>query len=266
MARVPPPSQPAGSSQAQRSDVPKTPHKSRAAVPQGLSQRPAAPPLRPSTKGPPPLPGFVNAFVVPPQKKGKEKAHAPAFGESQRTREQNVDLSQLSTISIPVNISTHTQADEGMEIDGSAVSGQADSIIYPDVDFHMDLPDDVKMPQPIPDVSRSSKPFDWVNWVSLQLPCLTLWASHSIDETNGTRSRNVATCPEYDSTSACSATTWYRSHRHVPFGLHVPYKCGGRLDRVRARCASRRKFTSTNHEYNVTRYPGQLSFSFYFQY
>jgi hypothetical protein len=170
MARVPPPSQPAGSSQAQRSDAPKTPQKSRAAVPQSLSQRPVVPPLRPSTKGPPPPPGFVNAFVVPPQKKGKEKAYASAIGESQRTREQDLDLSQLSHISIPVNIPTHTQADEGMEIDGSAVSGQTDSIIYPDVDFHMDLADDVKMPQPIADLSRASKPFDWVNWVSLQLP------------------------------------------------------------------------------------------------
>jgi hypothetical protein len=171
--RVPAPSQPAGSSQAQRSDAPTTPHKSRAAVPQSLSQRPVAPAPRLSTKGRPPPPGFVNAFVVPPQKKGKEKAHASANEESQRTHEQDLDLSPLSLISIPVNVPTRTQPDEGMEIGGSAVSGQADSIIYPDVDFHMDLADDVKMPQPIADVSRASRSFDWVNWVSLQLPYLT---------------------------------------------------------------------------------------------
>jgi hypothetical protein len=171
--RVPAPSQPARSSQAQRSDAPKTPHKFRAAVPQSLSQRPVASPSRLSTKGRPPPPGFVNAFVVLPQKRGKEKAHASAIEESQRTREQDLDLSPLSLISIPVNVPTRTQPDEGMEIDGSAVSGQTDSIIYPDVDFHMDLADDVKMPQPIADVSRASKPFDWVNWVSLQLPYLT---------------------------------------------------------------------------------------------
>jgi hypothetical protein len=168
--RVPAPSQPAGSSQAQRSDAPKTPHKSRAAVPQSLSQRLVAPPPRLSTKGRPPPPGFVNAFVIPPQKKGKEKAHVSVIEESQRTREQDLDLSPLSPISIPVNVPTRTQLDEGMEIDGSAVSGQTDSIIYPDVDFHMDLADDAKMPQPIADVSRASKSFDWVNWVSLQLP------------------------------------------------------------------------------------------------
>lgn len=173
------PSQPAGSPQAQRSDAPKTPHKSRAAFPQSPSQRPVAPLPRLSTKGRPPPPGFVNAFVMPPQKKGKEKAHASAIEESQRMHEQDLDLSPFSSISIPVNVPTRTQADEGMEIDGSAVSGQTDSIIYPDVDFHMDLADDVKVPQPIADVSRASKSFDWVNWVSLQLPILRNWASHS---------------------------------------------------------------------------------------
>jgi hypothetical protein len=172
MPRVPAPSQSAGPSQAQRSDAPKTPRKSRAAVSQSPSQRPVAPP-RLSTKGRPAPPGFVNAFVMPPQKKGKEKAHVSTIEESQRTREQDLDLSPLSPISIPVNVPTRTQLDEGMEIDGSAVSGQTDSIIYPDVDFHMDLAHDVKMPQPIADVSRASKFFDWVNWVSLQLAYLS---------------------------------------------------------------------------------------------
>jgi hypothetical protein len=107
---------------------------------------------------------------MPSQKKGKGKAHALVNEESQRTREQDLDLSPLSLISIPANVPTRTQADEGMEIDGSAASGQADSIIYPDIDFHMDLAGDVKMPQPIADVSKS---FDWVNWVSPQSPYLT---------------------------------------------------------------------------------------------
>jgi hypothetical protein len=110
---------------------------------------------------------------MPPQKKGKEKAHVSAIEESQRTRELDLDLSPLSPVSILVNVPTRTQLDEGMEIDGSAVSGQTDSIIYPDVDFHMDLADDVKMPQPIADVSRASKSFDCVNWVSLQVPYLS---------------------------------------------------------------------------------------------
>jgi hypothetical protein len=164
--RVPALSQPAGSSQAQRLDAPKTPHKSRVAVSQSLSQRPLAPPPRLSTKGRPPPPGFVNAFVMPPQKKGKEKAHASVIEESQRTREQDLDVSPLSPINIPVNLFSRTQPDEGMEIDESAVSGQTDSIVYPDVDFHMDLADDVKIRQPIADVSRVSQSFDWVNWVS----------------------------------------------------------------------------------------------------
>lgn len=170
--RIPAPSQPAGSPQAQRLDTPNTPRKPRAAVPQSPSQRLVVPPPRLSTKGRPPPPGFVNAFVMPPQKKGKEKAHALAIEESQRTHEQDLDLSPLSPFSIPVNVPTRTQHDEGMEIDGSALSGQTDSIIYPDVDFQMNLADDVKMPQPISDASRTSKSFDWVNWVSLRLPYL----------------------------------------------------------------------------------------------
>ena len=131
MPRVPAPSQPAGSSQAQRLDAPKTPQKSRAAVAQSLSQRPVAPPPRLSTKSRPPPPGFVNAFVMPPQKKGKEKAHTSSIEESQRTREQDLDLSPLSLISIPVNAPTRTQPGDGMEVDGSAVSGQTDSIYIP---------------------------------------------------------------------------------------------------------------------------------------
>lgn len=165
--RVPVPSQSAGSSQAQCSDAPKTPLKTRTAVPQSLSQRPVAQPPRLSTKGRPTLPGFVNTFAMPPQKKGKEKAHVSTIELSQRTREQGLDLLPLSPINFPVNVPTRTQPDQGMEIDWSAASGQTDSIIYPDVDFHMDLANDVRMPQPIAEVSRTSKSFDWVNWVSL---------------------------------------------------------------------------------------------------
>lgn len=110
---------------------------------------------------------------MPQQKKGKEKAHVSAIEESQRTREQDLDLTSLSPASILANVPTRTQLDEGMEIDRSAVSGQTDSIIYPDVDFHMDLAGDVRIPQPIADVSRASKSFDWVNWVSLQLAYLS---------------------------------------------------------------------------------------------
>lgn len=203
---------------------------------------------------------------MPPQKKGKEKAHTSAIEESQRTREHDFNLSPFSPINIPVNVPTRTQPDESMEIDGSAVSGQADSILYPDVDFDMDLADEVKMPQPIADVSGASKSFDWVNWVSLQLSYVLGFHIPVTDETISARSRNVAACSEYDSTFACSTTAWYRPHWHVPLGLHVPYKCGGRLSRVRARCASCREFISTNHEYNATRYPGQLNLSSYFQY
>ncbi len=228
--RVTVPSQPAGSPKTQRSDTPKTPHKPRATIPQGLSQRPAAPPPRPSTKARPTLPGFVNAFVMPSQRKNKEKVHTSAIEETQGPREQDLVLSPLLPISGPVKTHTQAQPDEGMEVDGGDVGGQTDSIIYSEVDFHMDLADDVKTPQPIADVSRASKSFDWVNWVCLQLLYLTCLGFTVItDETIDTRSRNVAPCPKYNPISACSTTAWCRLHGHVPLGLHVPYKCGNRL-------------------------------------
>ncbi len=95
---------------------------------------------------------------MPPQKKGKEKAHPSAIEESERTHEQDLDLSPLSFISGPVNVPTRTQPDEGMEVDGSVVSGLADSILYPELDPRMDLADDAKTPQPIADVSKVYSP------------------------------------------------------------------------------------------------------------
>ena len=171
--RVPAPSQPVGSPKTQPSDLPRTPHKVRVAVPQSLSQRPVAPPPRLS-KARPLLPGFVNAFAVSPQKKGKGKGkvHVSVIEESQRIREQDLDPPPLSPIGAPVRTLAHSQPDEGMEIDGGEVGGQADGTIYPEADFHMDLADGVKTPQPVADVLRASKSFDWVNWVCLQLPYL----------------------------------------------------------------------------------------------
>jgi len=167
---------------------------------------------------------------MPSQRKNKEKVHTSAIEETQGPREQDLVLSPLLPISGPVKTHTQAQPDEGMEVDGGDVGGQTDSIIYSEVDFHMDLADDVKTPQPIADVSRASKSFDWVNWVCLQLLYLTCLGFTVItDETIDTRSRNVAPCPKYNPISACSTTAWCRLHGHVPLGLHVPYKCGNRL-------------------------------------
>ena len=88
--------------------------------------------------------------------------------ESQRTREQDLDPPPLSPVRVPVKALVYSQPDEGMGID----AGQA-STTYPEVDFHMDLVDEVTMPQPVAEVLRASKSFDWVNWVCLQLPYLT---------------------------------------------------------------------------------------------
>ena len=169
-----PVSSPVGSPKTQRSDLPRTPHSHHVAVFQGLSQRPVVPPPRVS-KSRPLLPGFVNAFAKSPQKKdkGKGKAHVSVI-ESQRTHEQDLDPPLPSPFGFPVRALAHSQADEGMYIDGGEVGGQAGGTTYPDADFHMDLADGVKTPQPIAEVLRASKPFDWVNWVCLQqLPYFT---------------------------------------------------------------------------------------------
>ncbi|KAH9985577.1 hypothetical protein BJV77DRAFT_1031962 [Russula vinacea] len=158
--RVPAPSQPAGLSQTQRSDVPRTPHSLHVAIPDCQSPRPVAPPPRLSKARPPP-PGFVNAFALPLQKKNKGKARASVLEESRRTHEQDLDLPPLSPIGAPAKALAYSQPDEGMEIDG----GQAGGTTYPEVDFHMDLANDVKMPQPVAEVLRASKSFDWVNWM-----------------------------------------------------------------------------------------------------
>jgi hypothetical protein len=89
--------------------------------------------------------------------------------ESRRTREQDLDPPPLSPVRVPVKALAYSQPDEGMEIDG----GQAGGTTYPEVDFHMDLVDDVTMPQPVAEVLRASKSFDWVNWVCFQLLYLT---------------------------------------------------------------------------------------------
>jgi hypothetical protein len=244
--RVSAPSQPAGLSQTQRSDVPRTPHSLHVAIPDCQSPRPVAPPPRLSKARPPP-PGFVNAFALPLQKKNKGKARASVLEESRRTHEQDLDLPPLSPIGAPAKALAYSQPDEGMEIDG----GQAGGTTYPEVDFHMDLANDVKMPQPVAEVLRASKSFDWVNWVRLQLPLSHALGLHilAIDEKIGTRSCNVATCSQYNSTSACSAAAWCKSHECLPRGMHIPYRCGSWLCRVRARCADCRKFVSTDREY-----------------
>ena len=173
--RVPVSSQPFGSPKTQRLDLPRTPHSHHVGVSQSLSQRPVVPPPRVS-KSRPLLPGFVNAFAMSPQKKdkGKGKARASVIQESQRTREQDLDPPPLSPIGVPVGALAHSQLDDGMEIDGGDVGGQAGGTTYPETDFHMDLADGVKTPQPIAEVLRTSKSFDWVNWVCLQqLPYFT---------------------------------------------------------------------------------------------
>jgi hypothetical protein len=45
--------------------------------------------------------------------------------------------------------------------------------------------------------------------------------------------------------------------------MHVTYKRGGWLGRVRTRCARCRKFIITNREYNATGRSGELNFSSY---
>lgn len=265
--RVPLPSQPAGSPQRQRSELPRTPHKSHVAALQGLSQRPAAPPPRLSNARPQ-LPGFVNAFAMSSPKKSKGKARASVIEESQRTLDWDLDPPPLSPIRGSVKAPAHSQLDEGMEIDGGEDGGQAGSTTYPEAEFHMDVADDVKPPQPIAqvDVLKASKSFDWVSWVRLQFPYLTRlgFTLQLIDEATGTRSRDATARSEYNSTSASSATAWCKSHSHLLLGMHVPYGCGGWLGRVRARCAYCCKFISTNREYIATRSPGQLDFSSYF--
>jgi hypothetical protein len=52
-----------------------------------------------------------------------------------------------------------------MEIDGGEVGGQVDGTTYREADFHMDLADGMKTPQPVADVLKASKSFDWVNWM-----------------------------------------------------------------------------------------------------
>ena len=115
----------------------------------------AAPPR--VSKARPPPPGFVNAFVMPPSKDSKEKAPASASGHGQ-------DLS-LHPHGGSVKAPTQLPPEEDMEIDRDEVGGQAANTTYSDVDFHMDVIDDIKTPQPSASCSKAVEPFDWVGWV-----------------------------------------------------------------------------------------------------
>ncbi|KAH9977475.1 hypothetical protein BJV74DRAFT_888454 [Russula compacta] len=176
--RAPVPSQLVGYSQTQRSDVPRTPRRHPAADPQSPSpQRPLpAPPRLSKTR--PLLPGFVNAFTVPSPKKGKGTVHTSVFEQRQRTREHALDPPPLSPPRGPVRAHTHPEPDEGMEVDGDEVGGQATGATHLEVDFHMDLADGAKTPQPISGFSKATTPFDWVNWMR-QLVLAHAMSSHA---------------------------------------------------------------------------------------
>jgi hypothetical protein len=151
--RAPAPSQFAGPTQLNRSDVPSTPRSHHVTASPNLSpQRPVAAPSRISKVHPPP-PGFVNAFVIPPSKnKGKVTASIS---------EQDQD-SPLSPHGGPVKAPTRPPPDEEMDIDRG---GQAADTTYSEVDLHMDVADDIKTPQPNDSCSKVVEPFDWVGWV-----------------------------------------------------------------------------------------------------
>lgn len=233
--RAPVPSQPAGYSQTQRSDVPRTPRRHPVADPQSPSpQRPLPVPPRIS-KMRPLLPGFVNAFTVPSPKKGKQTVHTLAFEQRQKTREQALDPPALSPSRGSVRAHTHPQSDEGMEIDADELGGQATVSTHPEVDFHMDSADGAKTPQLISSFSKATTPFDWVNWVCVSpVALLHALGLHVlvIDETTGTRSCDVATCPEYSPAPSRSATAWCRPSGCISLSLHVSDWCGNRLGRV----------------------------------
>lgn len=159
--RAPPSSQAPAPSQMPRWDVPSTPRRQQHRPPAAQSPSPHHHQKR-SAPGPSKvraaLPGFVNAFAMPPPKKAKgtARAHASHFEPSQGMRERDLD-------SPP-----RTQTDEYMEVDrhygGSQVGIIAD---YPEVDLYMDLGDDVRAPQPrhVASSSRAAKPFDWLGWM-----------------------------------------------------------------------------------------------------
>jgi hypothetical protein len=169
--RAPAPSQFTGSTQPQRLDVPSTPRNHHVTASQNLFPLiPVAAPPRVS-KGHPPLPGFVNAFVMPKNGKGKGPDSVP---------EQDQDL-PLHPHGDPMKASTQAPPDEEMEIDKDEVGGQAANTTYSEADFHMDVADDLKTPQLNVGFSKTKtvEPFDWVGWVCPPFSLILARASNS---------------------------------------------------------------------------------------
>jgi hypothetical protein len=104
-----------------------------------------------------------------------------------------------------------------------------------EVDFHMDLGDDVRAPQPQHVASSSTaKPFDWLGWVGFLLVCFVPQRSGHlcIDETTGPCAFDVANCPKYDSTPVHSAT--FDANHATTFSL----ACTSLMDAVAASAGS----------------------------
>ncbi|KAI9511042.1 hypothetical protein F5148DRAFT_436759 [Russula earlei] len=160
------PSQLAGSSQIQRSVIPKFPGYP-VTTPQSPSQQLAVPPSRVPKARPLPA-GFVNTFIGPHRRKKEGKVHASTSEQSRETGretcEQGLDP-LLPSPSSPMRASIYTQPDEDMEIDNDQVGGQATHGNNPEVDFDMHLAGEATMSQPIASFSKSAKPFDWVSWM-----------------------------------------------------------------------------------------------------
>jgi len=169
--RAPVPSQFSGSTQPQRLDVPSTPRSHHVTASQNLSPlQPVAAPPRVSKARPPP-PGFVNAFVMPPSKNSKGRAP-----DSVSERDQDPPPHPHGG---PVEASTQAPPDEEMEIDKDEVVGQAANTTYSEVDFYMDVVDDLKTPQPNASFSKAVEPFDWVGWVCPPFSLILARASSS---------------------------------------------------------------------------------------
>lgn len=160
------PSQATVSSQIHHPDVPVTHTAAQNPSPRRSVKLASHPP-----KPHPPLPGFVNAFAIPPPKKGKEKAHIYPLERSQDVHEGNWDLPLPSPSSSPTRAPLRTKADERIENDRDEFDGQAGVTTHPDVDYRMEPVDDERTLGHIPGPSRSVKPFDWLGWVCSHLLC-----------------------------------------------------------------------------------------------
>ena len=79
----------------------------------------------------------------------------------------------------PVEASTQAPPDEEMEIDKDEVVGQAANTTYSEVDFYMDVVDDLKTPQPNASCWKAVEPFDWVGWVCPPFSLILARASSS---------------------------------------------------------------------------------------